>query len=91
MARPREPHYRPTLPVKLDVRDPKERAWLNNNAPIRILLDGVEQQRVLSFDTKEGTLTRYVVDPETNRIVLDGKRGIGKTEDLSGIVKVEWQ
>lgn len=57
-------------------------------AEVRILLDGVEQDGVVSFDRENGFVERLLVD-DRGKVVVDRRNGDLAIELVRGVVTVE--
>jgi hypothetical protein len=80
---------RPSIPKKLDIRKPVDRAWAANHK-IRIFLDDQEAQFVLAYDIPAAKIVRHKIDPGTGGFEIDRARGVVKTETVKGKIRVEW-
>lgn len=78
------------IPTQLDIDDLRADDVLAEIARnLEILLDGVVQDKVLRYDAKAGTLTRYVQDSEGHIVIVGwGNSRRAATEECSGRVEV---
>lgn len=74
------------LPDKFNVHNFLDRSALEGRK-VRVTVDGEEMERVVAYDVKKGSITRYKLD-ENRRLILKDGRAV--TEKVKGKVKVSW-
>lgn len=74
------------LPVRLSVHDQDIDWHLAHRLTIKV--DGVEQAKVVAFDTEAGTVTRLMLN-EADEIMVDQEAEEAMTETMTGTVTVE--
>lgn len=75
------------LPRKLDARDDAAQPFLSNGT-IAVFLDGIEQQRVQSYDMDAGEIVRCMKNEKGEVFTIDGE--IIATETVKGEVTVRY-
>jgi len=75
----------PDAPIRYSVHDPDFNPRLG--ARLRICLDGIQQERVISYDIAKGMIVRHVVD-EHGHPVINVERDAIQTEEVYGAVAV---
>lgn len=73
-------------PLRQDVNDPNYD--YDVGCKTEILLDGVPQQNVISYDVGRGILSKYAVD-DSGMLIMSGDGVL--IENLSGVVSVRWR
>lgn len=76
------------LPVALDIDREQDRNWLAVHGNVNVFLDGEKQDRVVAFNTRDGTIKRHKMS-EFGKVQVTSK-GKVRTETLRGKVTVEW-